>query len=111
MLKLCIIFHCRIGAIQDNSVLCRGIRITHSVYGVESTIIAANCLIYTALEKMLSLNHPEAVTMFTNKKMLVLHCGLALEVFCHENYLCPSVGEYLEMAKSGKSRVRCMSKF
>ena len=82
----------------------------HSVYGVASSIGAANCLIYMALEKVLSLNHPEAVTMFT-KMLQEVHRGQALEVYFRDNYLCPSVQEYQENAERGKNRVRCMSRF
>lgn len=93
MLRLCVIFNYRIDDIQDNSILHRGIPVAHSVCGIASTIIAANCLIYTMLEKVLSLNHSEAATVFTNK-MLVLHCQLALQVYWRDNYICPSVEEY-----------------
>jgi geranylgeranyl pyrophosphate synthase len=96
--------------IQDNSILRRGIPVAHSIYGVANTIIATICVIYTVLEKVLSLNHPEAATMFT-KYMLMFHRGLALQVYWHDNYICPSVEEYLEMAKRGKNRVRCISRF
>jgi geranylgeranyl diphosphate synthase type 3 len=51
--------------IQDNSILRGGIPVAHSVYGVASTISATIYIIYTALEKVLSLIHPEAATVFT----------------------------------------------
>lgn len=44
--------------IQDNSVLRRGIPVAHSIYGVPSTINAANYITFVALERTLSLGHP-----------------------------------------------------
>lgn len=44
--------------IQDNSVLRRGIPVAHSIYGVASTINAANYMSFVALERTLSLGHP-----------------------------------------------------
>lgn len=51
--------------IQDNSVLRRGIPVAHSIYGVASTINAANYVIFLALEKVLKLNHPEVSIQFS----------------------------------------------
>lgn len=50
---------CRIDDIQDNSTLRRGIPVAHSIYGVASTINAANYVMFIALEKVLNLDHPE----------------------------------------------------
>lgn len=49
----------RIDDIQDNSILRRGIPVAHSIYGVASTINAANYAMITALEKTLNLGHPQ----------------------------------------------------
>lgn len=48
----------RIDDIQDNSILRRGIPVAHSIYGVASTINAANYAMIVALEKCLELGHP-----------------------------------------------------
>ena len=45
--------------IQDNSVLRRGVPVAHSIYGISSTINAANYVLFIALEKVLELDHPE----------------------------------------------------
>ncbi|KAG8041089.1 hypothetical protein G9C98_002077 [Cotesia typhae] len=45
--------------IQDNSILRRGIPVAHSIFGVPSTINAANYAIFIALERVLALDHPE----------------------------------------------------
>jgi len=52
------VWHFRTDDIQDNSVLRRGIPVAHSIYGVASTINAANYMSFVALERTLSLGHP-----------------------------------------------------
>jgi geranylgeranyl diphosphate synthase type 3 len=98
MFRSCIILHCSIDDIEDNSILRRGIPVAQSIYGVPSTISAANCMTYRALEMALSLNHPEAVTVFT-KQSLEVHRGMAMDIYWRENCICPSVEEYQETAK------------
>jgi geranylgeranyl diphosphate synthase type 3 len=98
MFRSCKILHYSIDDIEDNSILRRGIPVAHSIYGVPSTISAANCQIYRALEMVLSLNHSKAATVFT-KQALELHHGQAMEIYWRENCVCPSVEEYLENAK------------
>ena len=55
----------RIDDIQDNSILRRGIPVAHSIYGVASTINAANYVLFIALEKVISLKHPEVNLLVT----------------------------------------------
>lgn len=45
--------------IEDNSILRRGVPVAHSIYGVPSTINAANYVLFLALEKVQQLGHPE----------------------------------------------------
>lgn len=49
----------RIDDIQDSSILRRGIPVAHSIYGVASTINAANYVFFIALDKVIDLKHPE----------------------------------------------------
>lgn len=56
----------RIDDIQDNSVLRRGIPVAHNIYGVASTMNAANYAIFIALEKVLALNHVEVNVLCKN---------------------------------------------
>ena len=109
-MKLCIILHCRIDDIEDNSILRRGIPVAHSIYGVASTINAANYVIFIALERVLSLNHPEATTVYT-EQLLELHRGQGMEIYWRDSYTCPSTEEYQEMTKRSKHRVRAMNGF
>lgn len=48
---------CSIDDIEDNSILRRGVPVAHSIYGVASTINAANYVFFLALEKVQQLNH------------------------------------------------------
>ena len=109
LVKLCIILHCRIDDIQDNSVLRRGIPAAHTVHGVPSTINAANYVHFAALNRVQNLNHPKAMALCIGH-LLELYHSQGMEIYWRDNYTCPSVEEYEEMAKKSKDRVRTMSK-
>lgn len=53
--------------IEDNSILRRGVPVAHSIYGVASTINAANYVFFLALEKVQQLNHESVSSGFTSK--------------------------------------------
>ncbi|XP_052749310.1 terpene synthase isoform X1 [Galleria mellonella] len=82
--------------IQDNSILRRGIPVAHSIYGVASTINAANYVLIIALEKSLQLGHPMATAVYT-EQLLELHRGQGMEIYWRDNFQCPSEEEYKEM--------------
>ncbi|KAL0832547.1 hypothetical protein ABMA28_000755 [Loxostege sticticalis] len=82
--------------IQDNSILRRGIPVAHSIYGVASTINAANYVMIIALEKSLELGHPLATAVYT-EQLLELHRGQGMEIYWRDNFQCPSEEEYKEM--------------
>ncbi|XP_015117516.1 geranylgeranyl pyrophosphate synthase [Diachasma alloeum] len=88
--------------IQDNSILRRGIPVAHSIFGVASTINAANYVLFIALEKVQALNHPEATQVYT-EQLLELHRGQGIEIYWRDNYICPSEAEYrhMTMKKTG----------
>ena len=109
LVKLCIILYCRIDDIQDNSVLRRGIPAAHTVYGVPSTISAANYVHFIGLNKLQSLNHPKAMALGTEHLLEIYH-GQGMEIYWRDNHTCPSVKEYKEIAKRSKDRVRTMSR-
>nr|A0A7D0AGU9.1 RecName: Full=Terpene synthase; Short=EoTPS [Matsumurasca onukii]QAX24808.1 terpene synthase [Matsumurasca onukii] len=79
--------------IQDNSILRRGIPVAHSIYGVASTINAANYVIFLAVEKVLRLEHPEATRVCIDQ-LLELHRGQGIEIYWRDNFQCPSEDEY-----------------
>lgn len=86
-------FVLRIDDIEDNSILRRGIPVAHSIYGVASTISAANYVLFLALEKVLHLDHPEATQVY-NEQILELHRGQGMEIYWRDNFQCPSESEY-----------------
>jgi geranylgeranyl diphosphate synthase type 3 len=98
-----LILYCRIDDILDNAVLRRGVPVAHSIYGVPSTINAAIYLLLKGLLRAQSLNHPDAITMYT-EMLLKIFYGLGLDIFWRDNYTCPSLEEYKEMAKRSKDR-------
>ncbi|XP_066602824.1 terpene synthase isoform X2 [Prorops nasuta] len=82
--------------IQDDSILRRGIPVAHSIYGIASTINAANYVLFIALEKILSLNHHEATQVYT-EQLLELHRGQGMEIYWRDNYICPTESDYKKM--------------
>ncbi|XP_063993939.1 terpene synthase isoform X2 [Diachasmimorpha longicaudata] len=92
----------RLDDIQDNSILRRGIPVAHSIFGVASTINAANYVLFIALEKVQALNQPEATQVYT-EQLLELHRGQGIEIYWRDNYICPSEAEYrhMTMKKTG----------
>jgi geranylgeranyl diphosphate synthase type 3 len=73
------------------------------VYGVASTINAANYLLLKGLKKVQSLNHPDAITVAT-EQLLDLYYGQGLEICWRDNYTCPSLEEYKKIIKRSKDR-------
>lgn len=41
------------------------VAVAHQIYGVAQTINSANYMYFKALEKVLSLNHPQCINIFT----------------------------------------------
>jgi geranylgeranyl diphosphate synthase type 3 len=109
LLELCIILHCRHDDIQENSLLRRGIPAAHTIYGFASTINAANYVHFIGLNTVQSLNHPKAMALCT-KQLLELYHGQGMDIYWRDNYTCPSVEEYQEIAKRSKDKVRTMSR-
>lgn len=82
--------------IEDSSKLRRGFPVAHSIYGVPSVINSANYVYFLGLEKVLTLEHPEAVRVFT-RQLLELHRGQGLDIFWRDTYTCPTEDEYRTM--------------
>ncbi|CAH1984228.1 unnamed protein product [Acanthoscelides obtectus] len=82
--------------IQDNSILRRGIPVAHSIYGIASTINSANYTFFIALERIMDLKHPEAVTIAL-EQILELYRGQGMEIYWRDNFRCPSEEEYRQM--------------
>ncbi|XP_064411948.1 geranylgeranyl pyrophosphate synthase isoform X2 [Latimeria chalumnae] len=82
--------------IEDNSKLRRGFPVAHSIYGVPSVINSANYVYFLGLEKVLTLDHPDAVKVFTSQ-LLELHRGQGLDIYWRDTYTCPTEEEYKAM--------------
>uniref|UniRef100_A0A8C5WIE6 Geranylgeranyl pyrophosphate synthase n=1 Tax=Leptobrachium leishanense TaxID=445787 RepID=A0A8C5WIE6_9ANUR len=82
--------------IEDNSKLRRGFPVAHSIYGIPSVINSANYVYFLGLEKVLTLSHPGAVSVFT-QQLLELHRGQGLDIFWRDTYTCPTEDQYKSM--------------
>ncbi|KAJ3052512.1 Geranylgeranyl pyrophosphate synthase [Rhizophlyctis rosea] len=82
--------------VEDDSVLRRGVPVAHKIYGIPSTINCANYVYFLALQKVMSLNDPRAIQIFT-EEMLQLHRGQGMEIYWRDTGTCPTEAEYLEM--------------
>ncbi|XP_050298800.1 terpene synthase [Anthonomus grandis grandis] len=82
--------------IQDSSILRRGIPVAHSIYGIPSTINAANYASFIALERVQLLEHPEAVSIAL-EQILELYRGQGMEIYWRDNFSCPTEEEYKQM--------------
>jgi geranylgeranyl diphosphate synthase type 3 len=109
VVEWCLILHCRIDDILDNSILRRGIPAAHTIYGVPSTINSAIYAHFIELNRVQSLNHPKAMALCSEHLMEVYH-GQGKEIYWRDNNTCPSVEEYQEMAKKSKDKIRTMSR-
>ncbi|CAF1517164.1 unnamed protein product [Didymodactylos carnosus] len=82
--------------IQDNSKLRRGSPVAHAIYGAPLTINAANFVYFLALEKALTLNHPDVTKLFV-EQLIELHHGQGMEIWWRDNFVAPSEDEYRTM--------------
>jgi len=79
--------------IQDGSELRRGQPVAHAIFGVAQTINSANYAYFIALERVLALNHPKAVEVFT-EQLLELHRGQGMEIYWRDSFQCPTEQQY-----------------
>ncbi|KQS43323.1 geranylgeranyl pyrophosphate synthase isoform X2 [Drosophila erecta] len=77
--------------LHNSSLL--GVPVAHSIYGVASTINAANYALFLALEKVQQLDHPEATKVYT-EQLLELHRGQGMEIYWRDSFTCPSESDY-----------------
>ncbi|XP_014678637.1 PREDICTED: geranylgeranyl pyrophosphate synthase-like [Priapulus caudatus] len=82
--------------IEDNSILRRGQPVAHAIYGVASTINAANYVYFLGLEKAVSLSHPDCTKVFTDQ-LLELHRGQGMDIHWRDTYTCPTEEQYNAM--------------
>jgi geranylgeranyl diphosphate synthase type 3 len=103
------LLYSRFDDMQDNSVLRRGVPATHTIYGVPSTINAANYAHFLAFNRLRSLNDSKPMLLCTHHMMELYH-GQGIDIYWRDNHTRPSVKEYEEMVKRSKDRFRIMSR-
>lgn len=82
--------------VEDNSVLRRGLPVTHSIFGTAQTINSANYVYFLALRELQNLNNPQANDIYT-EELLNLHRGQGMDLFWRDTLTCPNEEDYLEM--------------
>ncbi|KAI0164295.1 isoprenoid synthase domain-containing protein [Hypoxylon sp. FL1284] len=82
--------------VEDNSVLRRGLPVTHSIFGTAQTINSANYVYFFALQELQKLKAPKAINVYT-EELLNLHRGQGMDLFWRDTLTCPTEEEYLEM--------------
>ncbi|CAD6193539.1 unnamed protein product [Caenorhabditis auriculariae] len=82
--------------IEDNSVLRRGLPVTHRIFGTPRTINSANYVYFIALEKCIGLGSDQAIRVFT-EQLLELHRGQGKELFWRDTVSCPTEAQYEDM--------------
>lgn len=86
--------------VQDNSILRRGVPVTHSIFGVAQTINSANYVYFLALQELQNLkNRDEAIDIFTSE-LLNLHRGQGMDLYWRDTLTCPTEDDYLEMVQN-----------
>uniref|UniRef100_A0A0R3RY64 Pre-mRNA-splicing factor 18 n=1 Tax=Elaeophora elaphi TaxID=1147741 RepID=A0A0R3RY64_9BILA len=83
--------------IEDNSLLRRGLPVTHLIFGIPRTINTANYLYFAALSRCILLGKFKAVEIFT-EQLLELHRGQGKELYWRDIVQCPTEEEYEKMA-------------
>ncbi|EUB61810.1 Geranylgeranyl pyrophosphate synthase [Echinococcus granulosus] len=82
--------------IEDSSDRRRGKPSAHMLFGVPLSINAANYAYFIALEKALTLKHPDVPKIFA-EQMVNLHRGQGLDIYWRCSLKCPSEEEYKDM--------------
>ncbi|KAI6650645.1 Geranylgeranyl pyrophosphate synthase-like [Oopsacas minuta] len=85
--------------IEDDSVLRRSLPVAHKVFGTPQTLNCANYMYFVALNKIVKLQNPETVDIFSDA-LLKLHKGQGMDIYWRDNFVCPTEEEYREMAIS-----------
>ncbi|XP_033122311.1 geranylgeranyl pyrophosphate synthase-like [Anneissia japonica] len=82
--------------IEDNSSLRRGQPVAHHLYGVPHTINTGNYIYFLALQKILTLDHPNCSKIFADR-MCELHEGQGMDIWWRDTNTCPTEDAYKKM--------------
>lgn len=84
--------------IEDNSKMRRGVPVAHQIYGLPSTLNAANYVYVLAMEKCHMLDN-RAVMSVTIKELLNLHRGQGQDILWRDSAKCPTEDQYMAMVQ------------
>ena len=82
--------------VEDNSILRRGMPVTHNIFGTAQTINSANYVYICALQELKKLSNPKASDIYT-EELINLHRGQGMDLFWRDTLTCPTEEDYLEM--------------
>eukprot|EP00529_Nitzschia_sp_RCC80_P026041 CAMPEP_0113494664 /NCGR_PEP_ID=MMETSP0014_2-20120614/29219_1 /TAXON_ID=2857 /ORGANISM="Nitzschia sp." /LENGTH=345 /DNA_ID=CAMNT_0000388555 /DNA_START=132 /DNA_END=1169 /DNA_ORIENTATION=+ /assembly_acc=CAM_ASM_000159 len=82
--------------IEDGSRLRRGCPVSHSIFGIPTTINTANYAYFLALEKCHALENPKAIDVFVGE-LLNLHRGQGHDIKWRDDVHCPTEDQYISM--------------
>ncbi|RKO85719.1 geranylgeranyl diphosphate synthase 1, isoform CRA_a [Blyttiomyces helicus] len=85
--------------VEDDSDLRRGVPVAHKIYGIPLTINCANYVYFLALQKVMTLESPTAIAVFT-EELLQLHRGQGMDIHWRDSVTCPEEEDYLEMVRN-----------
>ena len=82
--------------IEDNSKMRRGVPVAHTIFGLPSTLNAANYVYILAMEKCHMLENQVAMCV-TIKELLNLHRGQGQDILWRDTVTCPTEEQYRAM--------------
>ena len=82
--------------IEDNSKMRRGVPVAHAIFGLPSTLNAANYVYVLAMEKCHMLEN-QVVMCVTIKELLNLHRGQGQDILWRDTATCPTEEQYRAM--------------
>lgn len=88
--------------IEDGSLLRRGFPATHTIFGVNRTINAANLIMFKAVKAAASLS-PEAANILTDR-MIEGHIGQGMDLHWTFHTEVPTEEEYFAMVDGSEFR-------
>eukprot|EP01127_Copromyxa_protea_P003449 TRINITY_DN1326_c0_g1_i1.p1 TRINITY_DN1326_c0_g1~~TRINITY_DN1326_c0_g1_i1.p1 ORF type:complete len:259 (-),score=59.95 TRINITY_DN1326_c0_g1_i1:74-850(-) len=86
----------RVDDIEDNSLLRRGVPVTHFIYGIPTTINTANYMYFIAMEQGRALGGDKALSIILDE-FLNLHRGQGWDIYWRDNHICPTEEQYKQM--------------
>jgi geranylgeranyl diphosphate synthase, type III len=79
----------------------------HVVHGIPSTVASCNYAHFKILEKLVELDHPDAITFYIQAGK-IHHQGQALDIYWREISKCPTLNEYLTLTQAKSSNYLLM---